>query len=322
MSFQRAFTTGPSYGPSGIAIPGSSKNLTTEYYGQVDGTLVKFGKNNQPASGSFQKAGGAMKEVLGMDGAAPGSTIPGYLRHRAGPQGQSQQEKIVRGVDTTKFKKGFWRRPESMIQPSSFRDSFNSYKEDRCERHRMGRMERLGRMEERNGMRGIMSNAFNPINGYVPPPLQPAKNSDEPSLELQRIGHIQLRDSLSRFYLPHYSGDNHDRRQKVLVSEGLVKEKHSSLLSLGSSDLKSNGVEDQFSKSLYSASGANPQPLRVEGLVERCYPGRFTPRKTGVNDVGMGGGGIGLGTRRGFVPPRSSRGREMEDARTEVGRLN
>ena len=40
------FATGPEVGPGGLTVPGSVKDLTTVWYGQEDGTLVKFGERH------------------------------------------------------------------------------------------------------------------------------------------------------------------------------------------------------------------------------------------------------------------------------------
>ena len=63
------YSTGPEYGPSGTLVPGSVKDTSAEYYSQVDGSLVKFGKDQslQPAHENRQ-----------WD----------FLRHRDGPQHQ------------------------------------------------------------------------------------------------------------------------------------------------------------------------------------------------------------------------------------------
>jgi hypothetical protein len=158
-------------------------------------------------------------------------------------------------------------------------------KEDASARHLERRRERLNQINQYNG--------FNPITGQVDPSRAVRKDinnwlldgkpskvqvGEGPSTELQRIGHINLRDSRSRFFLPHYSGANHELRQHTMVSEGLSKSKSSSILGVGNADVMSFGVEDQFSKAQY-------EPNRMciaEGLVEKTAAGRFTPEKTGV----------------------------------------
>ena len=263
------FSSGPEYGPGGLQVPGSQKDLSAVWYGQENGTLVKFGKSmeNVP-SHTYQGDNGS------------------FLRYRDGPGPQSQQEQILRGVHTSKFKKGFQRRQYSDIMQDSLRKEREYIKEQKAAAHLERRRERL------TDLTTTRYNGFNPITGQVTAAFkkkdiynwlldgQPSKVQvgEGPSAELQRIGHIQLRDSLSRFYLPHYSGPNHDKRQQQMVTEGLRKSKSTSILGVGNSDLHSFGVEDQFSKATY-------EPNRMciaEGLVERTAPGRFTPDKTGV----------------------------------------
>ncbi len=74
---------------------------------------------------------------------------------------------------------------------------------------------------------------------------------------------------------PVGSGENHDKRQDLLQREGLNKPKKSTLLGVGGADLASAGANDMFSKAIYDPAKA----CAVEGLVETCIPGRFTPRK-------------------------------------------
>ncbi|GMH80846.1 hypothetical protein TL16_g08719 [Triparma laevis f. inornata] len=296
------FSAGPEFGPGGIEVPGSRKNLDTIWYSQENGSL------------------------------------------------------ILRGVHTSKFKKGFQRRQYSDIRQDDIRKQREFQKEQASALH-------LDRRRERARQRGEY-NGFNPITGTVAPNREMKKDinswlldgqptkvqvGEGPSQELQRIGHIQLRDSKSRFFLPHYSGTNHDRRQNMMVTEGLSKSKSSSILGVGNSDLLSYGVEDQFSKSLYEPD----RPCLAEGLVETTAAGRFTPDKTGVWDmkkepygslmskltVSRSTGHLGpapsrhqpppqqpqttlaASANRSFVAPMSSRGRAMDSARQEVNDL-
>ena len=94
-------TSGPSYGPGGLEVPGSRKDLTSIYYSQQNGSLVKFGKGGRDGLGGAGGRGSAYER--GGD----------WLRHNDGPGGQAMQETILRGVDTSKFKLGFTRRQVS-----------------------------------------------------------------------------------------------------------------------------------------------------------------------------------------------------------------
>jgi hypothetical protein len=83
--------------------------------------------------------------------------------------------------------------------------------------------------------------------------------SGENSPTLAREGHIRLRDSFSRFFIPQYSGPRHDRRQQLLVTDGVLKPKMSAAIGIDRRDLLSYGVEDQFSHSDYTPK----EPCRV-----------------------------------------------------------
>ncbi|GMH90846.1 hypothetical protein TrVE_jg1306 [Triparma verrucosa] len=335
------FSAGPEYGPGGLEVPGSRKNLSTTWYGQENGTLVSFGKDFSSVP----------KNIYHTEG--------DFMHHRDGPGAQSAQEQILRGVHTSKFKKGFQRRQYESIRQDDLRKQREFVKEQASAVHLERRRERARQRGEYNG--------FNPITGTVAPNRvmkkdinswlldgQPTKVQvgEGPSQELQRIGHIQLRDSKSRFFLPHYSGKSHDARQNLMVTEGLSKSKSSSVLGVGSSDLLSYGVEDQFSKSQYEPN----RPCLAEGLVETTAAGRFTPDKTGVWDmkkepygslmskltVSRSTGHLGpapsrhqpppmpsqpqstlaASANRSFVAPTSSRGRAMDSARQEVSELS
>ena len=94
-----------------------------------------------------------------------------------------------------------------------------------------------------------------------------------------------LRDSSSRFFAPQYSGNTHEFRQNVLVTEGILEPKYTSVLQLGKKDIMSYGVEEQFSKSEYTSKSS----LARTGLFESRQPGAFTPRKQFAASGGSGG---------------------------------
>ncbi|KAJ1462047.1 hypothetical protein M885DRAFT_506117 [Pelagophyceae sp. CCMP2097] len=202
------------------------------------------------------------------------------LTHVDGPRGFAQMETTESGVRTTRFKKGFERRQETTIQPHAERRKGEAAKAEASTAHLERRRVQLSEYGQYNG--------FNPISGVYEADkirgLRPQARylSDRPSAELLKSGEITIRNSHFRFYTPLPSGDEHDRRQKQLVSEGLLKPKCSSVLGIGRADAKSYGVEDQFSHSNYG--NARKQ---VEGLYEKTEPGRYTPRKT--NNARTGG---------------------------------
>ena len=210
------FSSGPEVGPGGLVVPGSIKNLSTTWYSQANGSLVKFGKSMAAVPDNLYHTKGD------------------FMHHRDGPGAQSAQEhpEQIRGVSTSKFHKGFQRRQYCNILQDSFRKQREEAQERSSTLHLERRRERARQRGEYNG--------FNPITGTVKENFrrnkdinswlldgQPTKVQvgEGPSAELQRIGHIQLRDSKSRFYLPHYSGANHEKRQHLMVTEGLRKSK-------------------------------------------------------------------------------------------------
>tara|TARA_B100000482_G_C12603715_1_gene296275 strand:+ start:1279 stop:2016 length:738 start_codon:yes stop_codon:yes gene_type:complete len=198
------------------------------------------------------------------------------LTHIDGPDGFAPMERAAQGVCTTRFKKGFNRRNQSVICPHVERKATEKLKAHEAAEHFVKRREYLLDKGHYNG--------FNVISGQYDPQkirgrrLQARYLSDRPSTELVKSGEITIRNSHYRFYTPLPSGNEHDRRQQQLVTEGLLKPKCSSVLGIGRADVQSYGVEDQFSHSQYQQ---NPIGGR-EGLVEWTEPGRFTPRKTGV----------------------------------------
>jgi len=136
-----ARTSGPEYGPGGLEVPGSRKDLSIDYFSQGNGSLVSFGKGH----------GNAPSPGFDSD----------FLRHRDGPGAQSRQEETMRGVLTSKFKTGFNRRQYGDIQQDSERKMREAMKEDKSARHLE---RRRGRLSEHNTYNG-----FNPITGQVDP---------------------------------------------------------------------------------------------------------------------------------------------------------
>ena len=196
------------------------------------------------------------------------------LTHVDGPLGFEPMEQAIHGVCTTRFKKGFNRRNESAIKPHAERRAKEVIKAQVAATHLRNRREYLLDKGDYNGF-DVISGQYDPskVRGQR---LQARYLSDRPSAELIKSGEITIRNSHYRFYAPLPSGNEHDRRQQQLVTEGLLKPKCSSLLGIGRADVNSYGVEDQFSHSQYqsNATGGN-------GLIEMTEPGRFTPRKTG-----------------------------------------
>lgn len=197
------------------------------------------------------------------------------LTHIDGPGGFARMEQAMQGVCTTRFKKGFNRRNANAINQHAQRKEAERVKAKVAADHLV---KRRGFLQDKCNYNGfdVVSGKFDPdkVRGQR---LQARYLSDRPSAELIKSGEITIRNSHYRFYTPLPSGNEHDRRQEQLVTEGLLKPKCSSILGIGRAEVKSFGVEDQFSHSRYQP---NPTSGR-EGLVETTEPGRYTPRKTG-----------------------------------------
>lgn len=78
------------------------------------------------------------------------------------------------------------------------------------------------------------------------------------------------------------SGKNFEYRQEVLYKEGLLKDKHCGVLAVGKPEMRSYGIEDQFSKSEYTKNS----DVTKFGLYEKRIPGTYTPRKLPGNPSG------------------------------------
>mmetsp|Transcript_36302 Transcript_36302/g.113852 ORF Transcript_36302/g.113852 Transcript_36302/m.113852 type:complete len:390 (-) Transcript_36302:216-1385(-) len=184
------------------------------------------------------------------------------------------------GTQHTRFHTGFNRRGQSKIGQDKDRKEREHIKAVRSMQHSIARKRNLDWIDHRN--------EFNPISGaYNPKKLgtQYPESWEKPTFrdfgnltfEQKCTARIQLRTSADRFYSAPFTGDHHDKRQHLQVTEGLLKPKMSSILANGKNDLPSYGVEDQFSKSDYTPK----DPIKSHGLPELTAPGRYTPRKTG-----------------------------------------
>jgi hypothetical protein len=193
------------------------------------------------------------------------------------------------GLQHTRFHRGFKRRQESNII-NELKDAETAYyaaAEDKKAMMRQNRSQALSTMRLRNGFNIITGQALQEPG--APPPRGGLGASEFfktlPSLgpEAPQRGSNVLRESVvGRFHRPQESGDNHDRRQKVLVAGGLLKPQYSGVIQLGKPEQPSFGVEDNFSKSLYTEKPAGG----LHGLVEKRQPGAFTPRKQPGNPSG------------------------------------
>ena len=237
----------------------TAADMTKRWFLQNDAKTLRFGKKvDFPTLAEFERTE--------------------YLRHVDGPSGYAPQEYAEQGVHTTRFKKGFARRHESKIGQDHERKAIQAAKVAAADEHIERRRARLAELNDYNG--------YNVISGEYDPAKERGKRkeiryiADTVSNELQRTGHILLRNSHYRFFQPHYTGDQHDNRQVQIVCEGLHQQKTSSVLGIGRADVSSFGVEDQFSHSVYDGRYQKPpEDGGCEGLHETTHPGRFTPRK-------------------------------------------
>ncbi|CAM9958140.1 unnamed protein product [Ectocarpus sp. 13 AM-2016] len=181
-----------------------------------------------------------------------------------------------KGLSTTRFHKGFQRRKQSNIMQDASRLQREAFKQHVSVLHLERRRQRLGSLDKRNGF-NLITGQFDANRRCTTPfHVQPrTRETGSLSKEAERAEYLLLRDSEYKFHAPAWSGKNHDERQDLLQREGLNKPKKSTLLGIGTADLASAGANDMFSKSIYDPA----KTCAVEGLVEACVPGRYTPRK-------------------------------------------
>lgn len=192
------------------------------------------------------------------------------------------------GLDQTRFHTGFNRRPESKIHKQYFEEGrkrsqeYQAQKDKRNEEISKIRQSTLIKNDARAGYDIISGN----IKGQGPPPSKPQGPrmlGDGLGPEAPARGKSILRESeVARFFTPLATGANHEHRQKVLYNEGLLNEKGCGILQIGKHEMKSHGIEDQFSKSEYTKNSV----VARTGLVESRVPGKYTPRKVDGNPSG------------------------------------
>lgn len=186
------------------------------------------------------------------------------------------------GLQSTKFGQGFNRRQESnIINPAA--DAIREHAREvqqRAERAERERCENLRRIDSMSGF-NIISHE---IKGDGPKQVREGKKKLDGRMSdiSNRNGQIMLRDSMGKFFMPQGSGHRHAYRQHVILHEGVYEPRCSSIIQIGSKDLPSYGIEDNFSKSQYTATGEATK----RGLAEMKLPGKFTPRKQPGNPSG------------------------------------
>lgn len=213
---------------------------------------------------------------------------PSLTRHLTSNPYAQQGPDLAGGLGTTKFGKGFQRRPKELIQnvfadeEKRASDAYQQTKSHRVEQANRSRSELLKTVSNRTGYDIITGNQTgSQIPKEKPQGIRPVAQYGL-SNEAPMRGHVVLRETEGRFFTPHGSGHTHEYRQKVLYKEGLLTEKYTGILDSSKKDMISYGVEDQFSKSEYHKNSATTQ----NGLYETRIPGRFTPRKIAGNPSG------------------------------------
>ena len=188
----------------------------------------------------------------------------------------SVQANASQGLSQTRFHKGFNRRQQSSIDNpgagSAKTDAI--HKEERQKAIASIRKEYIKTQDVKTGY-DIITGA---PKGRGPVPTRmtgPKLVGDGLGPEAPQRGKNVLRESGGRFFTPLGSGHNYEHRQNVLYKEGLLRDKHCGVLEACKGDMKSYGLEDQFSKSEYTKNSA----VTRTGLYETRTPGKFTPRK-------------------------------------------
>eukprot|EP00607_Mallomonas_marina_P006860 CAMPEP_0182428232 /NCGR_PEP_ID=MMETSP1167-20130531/21676_1 /TAXON_ID=2988 /ORGANISM="Mallomonas Sp, Strain CCMP3275" /LENGTH=209 /DNA_ID=CAMNT_0024610987 /DNA_START=329 /DNA_END=958 /DNA_ORIENTATION=- len=188
------------------------------------------------------------------------------------------------GLSNTKFHKGFYRKSESNVvnEVSNIEKAHKANKQGKSDQLAVARQERLTNINARNG--------YDPITGAQKLSRPPETRNESirfigPDVlgpEAPLRGQIMLRDSTNRFFTPHPSGYKQEYRQKLIQTEGLLKQKTSGILSSEKHDLHSYGIDDNFSKSNY----IKLSKAASTGLTEASVPGKYSPEKQPGNPSG------------------------------------
>lgn len=205
------------------------------------------------------------------------------LLHDDGPREISHSQSDFHGsLSQTRFHRGFQRRGESNIS-NILKDQEIDYRksaEIRKEEMRHSRSQTL--------IKVASSTKYDIVNGKLPPsqsvppekPVGIKMCGDGLGDEAPKRGSAILRESVGRYFAPYPTGKNAEYRQEVLLKSGISKQKTSSIIQLGRSDLSSYGVDDQFAKSGYT------RHKEITGLHEMTRPGAYSPLKQPRNPSG------------------------------------
>ena len=205
-----------------------------------------------------------------------------YLRHSHLEPPSKYEEIGVRGMNTTKFHRGFQRRRECDIPKDIERAEAARAKAARAIVQNNARRDQLGKIANSQGYdiltgvpsKGAKSAPRSPRtdSGLTPrsntKELDPSKGPRESEMEL--VGRLLLRDSHYRFFAPQTTGHNLiNRRVFSDYKEGTTKPRMSSVLGVGRDD-GSPGLGLGDAKS--GRSKDNNDPL-VSGRSAACVIG-------------------------------------------------
>ena len=203
--------------------------------------------------------------------------------HQDGPREISHSQSDFHGsLSQTRFHKGFQRRGESNIG-NILQDKEKDYRksaEVRKEGMRQNRSQTL--LKVASATKYDIVNGSLPYNQRIVPekPVGLKMCGDGLGNEAPKRGSAILRESVGRYFAPYPTGECAEYRQTILLKNGISKEKTSSIIQLGRSDLSSYGVDDQFAKSGYS------KRKDLTGLHEMTRPGAYSPVKQPKNPSG------------------------------------
>lgn len=221
-----------------------------------------------------------------------GNTISLGNKNRSVPTSEYQRADFLRhndGPKPTDHKYGTLTRPRQMYSPSKRpataienpRASENLQYQHTVE----AKKQTLAKCRSEEMLRRSHRTGFNVITGEIvgsgpkEQRLHTRHIRDGLGPESHSRGMQVMRDSSSRYFTPHFSGEAHHKRQERLVTEGLSHPKMAGVINIGKGEAPSYGLEDQFSRSQYIQHKA---PLK--GLVERRVAGAYSPRKQNANE--------------------------------------
>jgi len=194
-----------------------------------------------------------------------------------------QTPTFQKGLDTTKFGKGFQRRRQTDCT-NPRKDEIEVDKIKNSEKARATAVVRsaaIRAIDQKNGY-DIVTHAH--VGNGPCERKTGMKKVDNTMVQeaVQKRSKKALQDAAGRYFLPLGSGPTHDYRQKMLYMEGLNKGKFIAEIQLGKPVQHSYGLEDQFSKNEYT----NHNDVTKTGLYESRIPGKYTPRQVRGNPSG------------------------------------